>query len=222
MDLPLHLRHQHLMLWLMMMLRMKLHDCMHPPCYLWCVDTWLGNSLCRSPLEHDYHLQTAGVFFVHRISCQEIKSSDQHEKVDRSHHRTHLRNSKKRRWQFFLSNHWTFRNLLQSMQNWTVHCLCRNPLMSSFYQMVVDGGLICNQCLRENQPCCYVLLTLFCHDSFNTFCSRNDISTYHDSCHEAMMKLQVYGWSFVDFKWRCGDKIQTHIACGFPVSQSRI
>ena len=37
-----------------------LHDCMHPPCCLSCVDTWFDKSLCHSPLGHDHHLQTAG------------------------------------------------------------------------------------------------------------------------------------------------------------------
>ena len=42
-------------------LGMPLHDCMHPPCCLSCVDTWCGKrSLCHSPLDHDHHLQTAG------------------------------------------------------------------------------------------------------------------------------------------------------------------
>ena len=41
-------------------LGMPLHDCMHPPCCLSCVDTWFGKSLCHSPLDHDHHLQTAG------------------------------------------------------------------------------------------------------------------------------------------------------------------
>ena len=41
-------------------LGMPLHDCMHPPCCLSCVDTWFDKSLCHSPLDHDHHLQTAG------------------------------------------------------------------------------------------------------------------------------------------------------------------
>ena len=49
-------------------LGMPLHDCMHPPCCLSCVDTWFDKSLCHSPLDHDHHLQTAGLFFVHKIS----------------------------------------------------------------------------------------------------------------------------------------------------------
>ena len=47
-----------------------------PPCCLWCVDPWLGKSLWHSPLEHDYHLQTAGFFFVHRISCAILGSQN--------------------------------------------------------------------------------------------------------------------------------------------------
>ena len=48
-------------------LGMSLHDCTHPSCYLlMCGD--FGKSLCCSLIEHDYHLQTAGFFLVHKIS----------------------------------------------------------------------------------------------------------------------------------------------------------
>ena len=38
----------------------------HPPCLLMCGD--FGKSLSRSSIEHDYHLQAAGFFLVHRLS----------------------------------------------------------------------------------------------------------------------------------------------------------
>ena len=47
-----------------------------PTMLLRCVDTWLGKSRCHSSLEHDYHLQTAGFFFVHRISCAILGSQN--------------------------------------------------------------------------------------------------------------------------------------------------
>lgn len=65
-------------------------------------------------------------------------------------------------------------------RNWRVHCLWCNPLILSFYLMVDDGGPIYNQCLPENQLCCYVLLTWSrWHVSFNTFRSSPWMTSAH-------------------------------------------